>query len=701
MIAQGDAMFSSNTNAQRILLIDDDASQIKVLHKVLKELGQVFFEQSGVKAFEQAVSVKPDVILLDIDMPDLNGYQVLELLKADEKTRDIPVIFITSFDSTEDQLRCLRGGAVDFISKPLVPELVAARVITQLRLKEKERTLIEVSQHARVTLESIGDAVITTDRECFVTYMNPAAELMIGTSANVAIGQSIEKVMPLRIGDNGPPHINPVRLAISEERKVGMALNCQMQKKSGQWISVEDSAAPLLSDDKQIMGAVIVFVDINESQAMALKMSQALQYDQLTNLPNRFLLMDKLSTEIIQSQRDDSRVGIILLDINRFKFINEEFGFEVGDILLKKIAARLKTQATDKETLSRHNADEFMILVPALSYQSELALLAMQYKECLMEYSLEHPELNGFTISMGLSIYPEDGADAQKLISSAHTALHKAKQDSSHQGICFHSYYMEQKFQSRSHLYMLAKRAITENNVIALYQPIVNAETHQLEAVEALMRLTDESDTLILPDMFIELAEETHLIIPLGEKMIEQVIGQLSEWLKGGAELRVCINISPVQFCAPNFTAFLLSVIENYGVPPQYIELEVTEGLMLRQNDQIIQDMVALREIGMTISIDDFGTGYSCLSYLKNLPVDVLKIDKSFVSELDGDEFNETLVTTIINLSQSMGFRSVAEGVETPEQAKRLAKLGVSMLQGYYFTKPISAKDLRESYLEA
>ena len=691
-------MFSRNNISPRILLVDDDTSQITILNKVLKAIGQVFFEQNGLDALEQAIKVRPDIILLDIDMPGLNGHQVLALLKDNESTRNIPVIFITSYDSVEDQLLCLREGAVDFIAKPLQPDVVAARVSTHLNLRNRERELVEVYRHAQVTLNSIGDAVITTDKDARVTFMNPTAELMTGMSLNDAIGCFIEEVMPLRIGNDGPPHINPVRICIQENRVVGMALNCQMMKQNGRWISVEDSAAPLISQDGDVIGSVIVFDDINESRAMALKMSHTLQYDQLTNLPNRFLLMERLNTKIARSKTSNAKIGLILFDINRFKLINEEFGFDFGDALLKKMAQRIKSQLQNNETLSRHNADEFMVLVPELEHPSNLANLAVVIREHVLALTTLHPEINNFSISMGLSVYPDDAVDAQSLMLHADAALHRAKTDSMPEGFCFYSEEMEARFISRRQRYMQLKSAIADNNVVALYQPIVDANTGALKAVEALVRIKEQDGSLISPIEFIPLAEETRLIIPLGEKMIQLVFEQLKMWCDEGLNIRVCLNISPIQFLDPHFVPFLLKTIDKYHVNPKMIELEVTESLMLDNLQQVIRDMEQLRVMGISISIDDFGTGFSCLSYLKELPVDVLKIDKSFVAQLSIENPDEILVKTIATLAQSMKLKSVAEGVESLDQARRLKELGVSYLQGYYFSRPVTANKVRGNY---
>jgi diguanylate cyclase (GGDEF)-like protein/PAS domain S-box-containing protein len=691
-------MFSRTNTQSRILLVDDDANQITLLNNALKDIGQVFFEQKGCSAVEQAIKTRADIILLDIEMPDLNGHQVLAQLKEHPKTCDIPIIFITSHDSAEDQLRCLEEGAVDFIAKPLQPNIVAARVNTHLMLRNKERELLEVYRHAQVTLNSIGDAVITTDQDCNVTFMNPTAELMTGITLHDALGRPIEEIMPLRIGDDGPIHINPMRICIEENRVAGMALNCQMMKQNGRWIAVEDSAAPLISESGQVTGAVIVFDDINESRAMALKMSHTLQYDQLTSLPNRFLLMERLNAEMARSQKNSTHLGLILFNIDRFKLINEEFGFEFGDALLKKIAQRIKAQLPNNETLSRHNADEFMLLVPDLEHPSDLANLAVTIKEQVMQLTALWPEIHNFSMSMGLSVYPNDSLDAQSLMLHADAALLRAKTDSSHEGLCFYSEEMELHFLSRRQRYTQLTSAIANQNIVALYQPMINPNTGDLEAVEALMRIKDEDGSLIPPIEFIPLAEETRLIIPLGERMIQLAFTELKHWSDRGRHIRMCLNVSPVQFLDPHFMPFLLDAIDQYKVNPALVELEVTESLMLQNLEQVTRDMQQLRALGISISIDDFGTGFSCLGYLKDLPVDVLKIDRSFIAQLNTQEPDAILVKTITTLAQSMKLKSVAEGIESLDQVQQLQGLGVSLLQGYYFSRPIPANEIKENY---
>lgn len=689
-------MFTSDGPSKKILIVDDDSNQVVILSQILKEIGDVYFELDGLAALITAKKSKPDIILLDIDLPYLNGLEVIDKLKENKSTRNIPIIFITSHNTIEGQLDCLKKGAVDYIAKPLHPRIVAARVKLHLALQAKGRQIAELFQHSKIALDAIGDAVITTDKNCRITFMNPTAELIIGILFNQARGKLIEEIMPLRVGFDKTPHINPLRISIQDNRIVGLAINCQIQKQNGQWIAIHNSSAPLVSDTNEVVGGVIVF---NEPNSSDMKMTHTIQYDQLTNLPNRFLFLERLNAHIDDSYKNKSKLGLILIDINKFKFINEEYGFEFGDQLLKDIAVRIKIKLSNNEILSRHNADEFILLVPKIEDPKTLADLAESIKGTILGITEDYPSIDSLSVSMGLSIYPDDANNSESLLLHAGSALQRAKKQISDDNYCFYSADMELQDITRRKIYSRIKSAIITDDIVSLYQPIIDVNTGKTVAVEALMRIKNEDGGLIPPLDFIPLAEETKLIIPLGEIMILLCFKQLRSWVDRGMNIRMCINISPVQFTSPKFFLFLMKSIKKYKIDPRMIELEVTESLMLKDLSKVIIEMNKLKEIGITISIDDFGTGFSCLSYLKKLPINVVKIDKSFVSDISEFISDEVLVKTIITLAKSMKFQTIAEGVESTNQANRLRELGVSYLQGYIFSRPVVADEIKKEYV--
>lgn len=690
-------MFGISRSAQKILLVDDDPNQIVFLNKTLENIAAVHFALNGRDALDMAIELQPDLVLLDIEMPGCDGFEVCRLLRADVRTAGITVIFLTGHTETDVQLQCFQAGGVDFIGKPFQPEVVGARVRTHLRLRQKERELIEAHQHARVTLKSIGDAVITSDLDGVVTYMNPVAESMIGLSCEQAVGLQVEQVMPLRVGGDGRPHINPLRLALRERRVVGMAMDCEMLSRKGHWIPVEDSAAPLMSERGEVLGGVIVFHDVSEARAMALKMSHLAHYDQLTNLPNRILLVDRIETAISDARRAGRRMGVLVINIDHFKLINTEFGFAFGDRVLQDLSSAFQNVLMKGETLSRHNNDGFIVVVPDIDQLSQLADLAVVIQSATLQVATASADLSDLTVSQGISVFPDDAGDQETLVRHADAAMYKAK--SQHPGTyCFFSTEIDHAIIKRRRTHGLLQAAISQQGVAALYQPLIDAGSGTTVAVEALMRIRCPDGQLLPPADFMELAEETRLIIPLGQLLITRVLEQLQSWHDAGHPIRGCINISAVQFTDPEFWPALRRTIESSRIDPRKIELEVTESLMLHNVSNIAQVMHEMRTLGITVSIDDFGTGYSSLAYLRDLPVDVLKIDRRFVADMTVSRQGETLVRTIVAMAKSIGLDIVAEGVERPEQAAMLRQMEVNLLQGYLYSKPVPGDDIRFAY---
>jgi diguanylate cyclase (GGDEF)-like protein len=507
----------------------------------------------------------------------------------------------------------------------------------------------------------------------------------------------IEDVAPLKLGFDGPIYTNPLRIAIGEGRTVVTGLDCKMQTQRGQWISVEESAAPLVTEAGEVLGGVLVLKDINHTLS---KTPAALQHDPLTDLPNRLLLMEHLSSAVANTQTKDIKVGILLVDLVQFKLINEEYGFSFGDYVLKEVANLIKGLLTNNEVLSRHSADVFMILASEIKQVHQLSSLAITIKEEISRLAevTNSSKLDHLSASIGVSIFPDDANDMQSLMLHADAALHRAKSDISLDGICFYSNDIEAQLATRRNCYILIKKAIADKSVFALYQPIVDPSTGALCAVEALMRIKDDQGNIVPPVDFIGTAEQTRMIIPLGQIMITLVLEQLKKWQANQLAIRVCINVSPIQFLDPHFIPFLLKSVKDYQIDPSLIELELTESLMLQDQEKLNHDLTLLRSDGFAVSIDDFGTGYSCLSYLKDLPVDTLKIDRSFVNQLSEQNPDEPLVNTIIQLAKEMKLKTVAEGVETTYQSQRLKQLGVTYLQGYHFSRPVAGDDIIPQY---
>ncbi len=798
-----------------VLIIDDQPSNVLILREAVRGLGEIHFATSGEAALQAVQREPPDIILLDIEMPDMDGYAVCQAIKADAKLRDVPVIFVTSHTQDANELHALSLGGVDFLHKPLNVPIARARIQTHLalRLRSKQlacaqrdlqdlvqhlpafvaywdetyrnilsndvdgqwfgipaasmrgmrlqevlgnhvyaeiethlagladgrsvsfdleyrrpdggmlfgqvslvcrkqsgllmlvtdvtdRKMAETSLHnekerLRITLNSIGDAVIATDAEGRISFLNPIAEAMTGWYGRKALGVPIEQVMPLRDSFDGHVLQNPVYLALKERRIVGMALNSQIACRDGRLLEVEDSAAPIWDQAGNLTGAIIVFHDVSEARAMALKMTHLAHHDPLTNLPNRLLLQDRTTQALQQAGRNGGQVALFMLDLDHFKTINDSVGHTIGDQLLLQLAKRLQLILRSGDTISRQGGDEFIILIPEIRHVDEVSQLAERLLEaCATPFLLDGVRFD-LSMSIGISLYPDDSDDQEALYRHADAAMYQAKQEGRGR-FRFFSQEIEHALYARHMLERHMRAAVAEGDFEVHYQPKIDLASQQVVGVEALVRWRRQDGSLISPSQFIPLAEETGLIVPLGRSVLLQACQDGRRWHEQGFLIRIAVNVSAVQMAQGNFTAMVGEIIRQTGIMPGYLELEITEGVLAKDVTHTVAIIEELHKIGVTISIDDFGTGYSSLAYLKQFPIDVLKIDQSFTREILTEKSSAAIVAAIINMAHGLDLRLVAEGVETQAQAQLLQQMGCTVMQGYLYSRPLMAERLTE-----
>lgn len=698
-------MLSRQYSESVILVIDDVPSNIHLISEAIKGLGKCVFATSGYAGLEAVAAHAPDLILLDVEMPDLDGYAVCRILKADPRHKDIPVIFITSHAGSAHESLALELGAVDFITKPIIAGIARARAQTHLLLRQQNKELSALSheqqllisrlasekEKIRITLNSIGDAVIATDVNGHVTFMNPIAEDLTDYSEKDALGLPIETVMRLYDGMNGALLQNPIRLALEERRVVGMALNARLHS-AGQSIEVEDSAAPIMDDAGNLTGAIIVFHDVSEARAMALKMTHLAHHDPLTNLPNRMLLEDRTHQAFQQSNRDPQRVAMVLIDIDNFKDINENYGYSVGDMLIKQVAAQLQKELRSSDTLSRHGADEFVVLVPKCDSPEQVGTLTQRLINSFQgAWSVGSYEFN-LAASAGVSIYPDDAKDVEQLYRHADAAMYFAKQSGGNR-YHFYSAEIEARQTLRRQLeYDL--QHLDNDPFVLLFQPKIAAATGTIVGAEALVRWRQPNGEFLAPNNFIPIAEETGLIIPLGKVIFKKACEQAALWRSLGHSIRVAINVSAIQMEDPEFLVMVGQVLKETQVNSTRIELEITETVFAKNTERAASLLQDLKQLGLKIALDDFGTGYSSLSYIKNFPFDVLKIDQSFVRNMLDDAIDQTIIQAIVQMANSLQLRLVAEGVETLAHAEKLVSMGCSIMQGFYYAQPLAAEEI-------
>ncbi|TMP35551.1 two-component system response regulator [Pseudoalteromonas rubra] len=682
----------------RILIVDDDPSSILIVKKAVSDLGEVFSTSEASYAVTLIKEIKPHVILLDIDMGKYNGVDICRMLKSDPDTAHYIIIFITASRDPEIEFKSLTEGGADYIPKPIDLKICRMRVYNQLamlayqqNLERTSQALYQEKQRLKVTLNSIGDAVIATDTQALITYMNPIAERLSGYASSYAVGKHIEEILDLRDASSQSRSFNPAVMALEEKRNVAMALNCQLHSREGQIYRVEDSAAPIRDEDNIIIGAIIVFHDVSESVAMAVKMNFLANNDQLTGLPNRILLHDRLQHAIACSKASDTYTALLLIDLDHFKYINDALGHFLGDELIKKVAKRLESVIDPNATLARVGGDEFVLVLEEVRSVNYVAVVASNLIASFKEpFMLEQKEYQ-ISVSIGVSMTELDANEEEVMMRHADVAMYRAK-NQGRNTVCFFSQELEAELMKRHELEQQLRDALEKDTLIVLFQPQVEIASGKICGFEALVRLKDGRGSLISPQEFIPLAEEIALIDTLGHQVLQKSCEFASQLMALSGDLKVSVNVSAQQVRDEQFIEHVVQCLESSQVQSRMLELEVTESALVDDFEQTRRTLLALSNMGVSIAIDDFGTGYSSLSYLKAFPLDVLKIDRAFIMDMNTDEQSLGIVQTIVLLAQALGLKLVAEGVETHSQLSELSSLNCDVAQGYLYARPLGSQ---------
>jgi diguanylate cyclase (GGDEF)-like protein len=449
----------------------------------------------------------------------------------------------------------------------------------------------------------------------------------------------------------------------------------------------------------RIVGRVWSFRDVTKRISLEKKLRKQATHDALTGLPNRILLMDRIQQAISRAERTNNTFGLLFFDLDRFKLVNDSLSHHAGDLLLKKIAKRLLTTFRAEDTLARLGGDEFVVVITDLKKDKSIADIADKLQNIFKEpYKIVKRD-TFITASVGISLYPRDGKTVNELLSTADLAMYRAKELGANQ-FQFYTQGMNKLARLRLKRENELRRAIENDEFFLTYQPQFDLATKKMVSLEALIRWKHPIKGTILPLDFIPLAEETGLIIPIGEWVLKTACKQNKAWQdKGLPSMPVSVNAGSYQFKQPNFVEKVKHILRDTGLKPEYLELEVTENVIV-SNPEVMKVIKELRDVGVEVSLDDFGTGNSSLSYLKKVHVDRLKIDQSFVSNIDVDKSDEVIIQAIIDMAHSLDYQVLAEGVETQKQMKFLISKNCQSAQGYYFSKPLSSQEI-EVFMKA
>jgi len=666
-----------------------------MLEEALALVGVIHSCNDSEKALDLIRDIEPDILLLDLEMPNVSGFDILRLIKELPKFSDIRTIVITSHSDPAIEEEALSLGAIDFISKPLNLTLCRMRVENHITLliqnkaiRSTKAALAAEKEQLRITIDSIADGVISTDEKACITYLNPVAQRLTGWSQISARGRHIEDVMILQDATTKNKSINPLTVALKENRAVAMAINTQLVSKQGLEHRVEDSAAPILDKNNKQCGAVMVFQDVSETLAMSVQMTYLSHHDQLTALPNRVLLHDRLTQSLARANFNKSKVSLLLLDLDKFKYINDALGHHIGDEIIAHVGHSLDKFTCNDITVARVGGDEFALVVPHGMHITSIEALISQVLEVIGKPFRVAGEDHVLSASLGISVFPDDAQNVEEILRHADSAMYKAKQIAAN-SYCYFSQDLQEDMNKRLEVGNYLRKALETNDLQVHYQPKYDLQSDDIIGAEALVRLKGQNGEFISPIHFIEYAEESGLIYLLGEQVLEKSCITAKKWLDSGYPKKIAVNVSAKQFISSTLVETVASVLERTQLPSRYLELEVTESALIDSYDQTITQLKLIADMGVTLALDDFGTGYSSLSYLRLFPLDVLKIDQSFVRDMLSDSQSLDIVTAIVDLANSLRLNIVAEGIETPEQKSKLKELGCAIGQGFLMGKPM------------
>jgi len=547
-------------------------------------------------------------------------------------------------------------------------------------------------QHQAQILDQIHESVLTMDMNGFIISWNKGAERLFGYSSVEAVGRNI-----LFLYDDEDMSFHDDFL-----EQGGRLMEVRRKKKSGEVFWASLSLSPLCDINDRSVGLIAYLTDITERKMAEERIHHLAYYDALTNLPNRSLLTKLVDQALMVAQRNQAHGCMLFIDLNRFKLINDTLGRKIGDELLCEVARRFRTVLRDQDLVARLGGDEFAVGLFDIGQHFEASMVAQKLLATLNAPILVDGHDLRVGGSVGISVYPQDGSDAETLLRLADIAMYRAKQEGGAEGdhVAFYSQDMNQGMQERMRIETGLRHALGNGELLLHYQPKYSIASGQIIGAEALVRWRHPERGLVPPAEFIPLAEATGLVVQVGEWVLEAACAQAQVWKDAGLPpIRLAVNVSAREFTAA-LPARVTETLKRYGLEPSWLELEITESTLMHNIDRVIGIMDQITATGVTLSLDDFGTGYSSLSYLKRFPIDTLKIDRSFTIGIPGDANDCAIANTIISIAQQLKHKVIAEGVETVEQLAFLKNSGCDEVQGYLFSKPLAAEAFEQALRE-
>ena len=688
-----------------VLLVDDRPENLLALEAVLGDLNyNLIRAYSGEEALKCLLKDEFAVILLDVQMPGLNGFETASIIKSRQKTKDTPIIFITAISKApENVFTGYSVGAIDYVFKPFEPDVLKSKIESfsiiyqtkkgleaqaqlllekTLDLEKSNQELSDITLQlkrtealARIVRDTSMDTMITYNESFNIVSVNPAVKRMFGYDESELIGEKVMKLIPALSLAQEYGHDVQKRLEATGIRKGECDFPAEIQlgmaHLEGQVIyacTVRD-----ISELKQQMDAL-------EHQAL---------HDALTGLPNRTLLYDRLEQGILSAKSDQHPLSLILIDLNHFKTINDTLGHHYGDLLLQQVGHRLSELVRETDTVARLGGDEFALFLPMTSQEQTLEMSNKIISAIERPFILDDHVLS-ISSSQGLVFYPDHGENVETLMKRADISMYTAKRTDS--GYSIYSSDLDTHTIEQLSLIGDLRDALEHDKLMLYYQPQVDMKTKQVIAVEVLLRWLHPLQGFISPERFIPMAEQNGLMKKLTMWVLEKALEQSKKWSKEGLDLHISVNLSASNLQDLQLPDDVQKLLNEYKIDSNTLIFEITESSIMSNPNRAMEILHKLSSMDIKLSIDDFGTGYSSLAYLKNMPVNEIKVDKSFVIDMLEDQNDEMIVRTVINLAHNLGLRVVAEGIESKEVWDKLRVLECDTAQGYFLSRPVPAE---------
>jgi diguanylate cyclase (GGDEF)-like protein/PAS domain S-box-containing protein len=686
-----------------VLIVDDELSVRKLFELLLRNQGyQTLTAASGAEGLAMVELHAPDLILLDIMMPDMDGYEVARHLKADKSTSNIPIIMLSALGEQSALLSGLEAGAEDFLTKPVDSAELWLRVRNLLRLKAfgdylKSHNLIleEQLQQRTIDLERFRSAMDASGDAIFLISRKTMQLIEFNRRACEVLGYTVEELLgkhPAELVDSSTLQLEQLYDKIIAGSGPTEPTETRLYCKSGAYIPVEVHRQAYRSAEDWII--VGIARDIRQRKEADQRMLKMAHYDTLTGLPNRKLFFTTLQMGLTQAVLSHWQLAVVTVDLDNFKYINETYGHLQGDKMLATFAQRLSSCLNVSDTLGRMDGDEFAMIMIVRDGQPGSQHIVERIREVVREPYDVGGQYTSMTASIGIALYPGDGEEAVSLIKHANTAMNRAKKLGG-DTYRFYTAQMNVEAAARQDMEGALRDAVKQQAFSVFYQPKISVQEGSVCGLEALLRWQRPGQPDVSPAVFVPILESLGLISEVGRWVIADVCRQMAAWrLAGQPPLQVAVNVSGDQISEGHLLSDIQQALSEHKIEPQWLEIELTESSLMENTAHTIARLQALQQLGVKISIDDFGTGYSSLAYLRRFPIDKLKIDIAFIREVTSNPQDAAIARTIIELAHGLNLTVIAEGVETPEQLAFLAVNGCDQAQGYLFSKPLALEAL-------